>query len=86
MVRTILERRPHPEHGYRSCLGLMRLGKQVGEQRLEAACCRALHFGLYSYQSIKSMLEKGLDQQPLEETPVAKSPVHDNLRGAQYYQ
>lgn len=86
MVRAILERCPHPEQGYRSCLGLMRLGKQAGAQRLEAACRRALHFGAYSYTSIKSILEKGLDQQPLEEAPVAESPVHDNLRGSQYYQ
>jgi transposase len=85
LVRGILERRPHPEQGYRACLGLLRLGKQVGAERLEAACCRALHFGIYSYSSVKTMLEKGLDRQPLEVTE-APSPAHDNVRGADYYQ
>jgi transposase len=86
LVCGILERRPHPEQGYRSCLGLMRLGKQVGADRLEAACQRALHFDLYAYQSVKAILEKGLDRQPLETEPPLASPAHDNVRGANYYQ
>jgi transposase len=85
LVRGILERRPHPEQGYRSCLGLLRLGKQLGVARLEAACRRALHFSLYSYGSVKEILAKGLDRQPLAARPTPPSPAHDNVRGAHYY-
>jgi len=84
-IRDILARQPHPEQGFRSCLGIIRLGKAVGEARLEAACRRALRVGACSYRSIKSMLEHHLEAQPLEpELPLA-SPAHDNVRGAKYY-
>ena len=82
-MATILENRPHPEQGFRSCLGIIRLGKAVGNNRLEAACRRALHFHTCSYASIKSILEKQLDAQPLE-LPLP-SPAHENLRGGPYY-
>lgn len=58
--------KPHPEMGFRSCLGIIRLAKGAGEQRLEAACGRALRFGTCWYQSIKSILESGLDRQAEE--------------------
>ena len=84
-IRDILARQPHPEQGFRSCLGIIRLSKAVGEARLEAACRRALRVGACSYRSIKSMLEHHLEAQPLEpELPLA-SPAHDNVRGAKYY-
>lgn len=85
LVETILEDRPHPEQGFRSCLGIVRLGKAVGNTRLEAACGRALHFRTCSYASIKSILEKQLDTQPLEQELPLPSPVHQNLRGSPYY-
>ena len=84
-VEQILQSKPHPEQGYRSCLGIMRLGKAFGQDRLEAACVRALHFGTCSYTSINSILKSKLDTQALEqELPIA-SPAHDNLRGSPYY-
>jgi transposase len=85
LVETILEDRPHPEQGFRSCLGIIRLGKAVGLTRLEAACRRALHFHTCSYQSVKSILEKQLDRQPLEQELPLASPAHENLRGGHYY-
>ena len=85
LVDTILENRPHPEQGFRSCLGIIRLGKAVGNTRLEAACRRALHFHTCSYASIKSILEKQLDAQPLELELPLPSPAHENLRGGPYY-
>ena len=85
MIPAILESRPHPEQGFRSCLGIIRLGKGAGEARLEAACRRALHFGTCSYRSIKSTLENRLDQQPLQPELPLPSPTHDNLRGGPYY-
>jgi transposase len=85
LVEQILQQRPHPEMGFRSCLGIIRLGKGVGPERLEAACARALRFDTCSYQSVKSILEKGLDRQrPEPELPLA-SPNHQNVRGQAYY-
>jgi transposase len=86
VVETILASKPHPQQGFRSCLGIMRLGKRDGPERLEAACRRALKIGACSYKSIDSILKHGLDQTPL--APAAKSvspPQHANIRGPQYY-
>jgi transposase len=85
VVEKILQDRPHPEMGFRSCLGIIRLGKAVGQARLEAACRRALHFGTCSYASINSILQKQLEAQPLEPDVPAPSPTHENLRGGPYY-
>ena len=87
VVKTILESRPHPQQGFRSCQGIMRLGKRYGTPRLEAACRRALKIGACSYKSIESILKQGLDQTPLPTRVKANTPVdHDNIRGPQYYQ
>lgn len=89
LVRLILESRPHPEQGYRSCLGLLRLEKQYSTGRLEAACARALAFKACSYKNVQSILKNGLDQQPLAASPPQTSlPLleHENLRGREYYQ
>jgi transposase len=85
VVEKILVDRPHPEMGFRSCLGLIRLGKAVSNERLEAACRRALHFGTCSYASINSILKKQLEAQPLEQELPLPSPTHENLRGSPYY-
>ena len=87
-VKHIIESKPHPEQGYRACLGIMRLSRDHGPQRVEAACQRALAFDICSYQSIKSILKTKLDQEPLpnQEEP-ATLPVreHENVRGESYY-
>ena len=86
VVEMILASRPHPQQGFRSCLGLMRLGKSYSPERLEAACQRALTLGACSYKSIESILKHGLDRQPLPQQPeVTPSPYHANIRGPQYY-
>jgi len=86
LVKTLLEHKPHPEQGYRSCLGIMRLGKQYGPQRVEAGANRAVMSRACSYQSLKSILEKNLDKAPLASTePAAPTPTHQNLRGPSYY-
>jgi transposase len=85
LVEQILESKPHPEQGFRSALGVIRLGKGVGAQRLEAACTRALRLGIASYRSVKSILENKLDQQPEEPELPLNSPAHENVRGQQYY-
>jgi transposase len=92
LAEKILESRRHPEQGFRSCLGLLRLGKTYGKERLEAACARALMIGSWSYQSVKSILKTGLDRQPLlfEKQPKPKNTPdpddHENIRGSDYYQ
>lgn len=85
VVARILADRPHPEQGYRSALGIIRLSKAVGADRMEAACARALHFEVCSYQSLKSMLANNLEAQPLEPELPRPSPAHENLRGGPYY-
>jgi transposase len=86
VVEAILASRPHPQQGFRSCLGIMRLGKSYSAERLEAACRRALMLGACSYKSIESILKKGLDRQPLPQPPaLLVSPSHPNIRGPQYY-
>jgi len=86
VIEQILTRRPHPEQGYRSCLGILRLSDQYTQQRLEAAAQRACVMDAYSYRSIKSMLEKQLDRVPAEKAAAPRPPVvHGNIRGADYY-
>jgi len=85
LFAAILESKPHPEMGYRSCLGILRLGQRYSNERLEAAATRAVSTGACSYRSVKSILERGLDRQPLQ-VPAARPPLeHSNLRGAFYF-
>lgn len=87
VVKRILEAKPHPEQGYRACLGLMRLSRRYGQPRFSSACTRALACSAISYSSIKSILAKGLDRLPLPDTSAAAPapPQHCNLRGAGYW-
>ena len=88
LVTTMLDERAHPEQGYRSCLGLLRLGKQYGEARLDAACARALRAGARSYRHVASILKTGLDRLAAASEGPAEQPalLHDHLRGPHYYQ
>jgi transposase len=88
LMQTILNTRPHPEHGYRACLGLMSLAKRYDAERLRAACQRALAIGGYSYRSVDAILKNGLDKVPVvDDLPSKVVPIqHVNLRGAAYYQ
>jgi transposase len=87
VVQQQLENRPHPEHGYRACLGLLNLSRRYSKARLEKACERALAIRSINYQSIASILKQGLDQQALEgDTHLQDElPLHGNVRGAGYY-
>jgi len=88
VVAELLSRRPHPEQGYRSCLGILRLGRVYSAARLEAACRRAQALEAFTYKSVQSILKTGLDQQPLPERErVVPLPFeHVHVRGATYYQ
>ena len=87
LVRWQMEHRPHPEQGYRACLGLRRLARQFGEPRLEAACARALAIRSPTYRSVASILAAGLDRHsPTADAPVQTSlPLHENVCGSKYY-
>jgi transposase len=85
LFTSILESRPHPQMGYRSCLGILRLGQRYSNERLEAAARRALATGACSYPSVKSILERSLDRQPLETLPHRPPLEHANLRGPAYF-
>lgn len=86
VVKTILESKPHPEMGYRACLGILRLGKTYTNLRLEAACSRALQLNACSYQSLSSILKRSLDRQVQPDAePERPGARHKNLRGARYY-
>jgi len=86
VVAHILAHRPHPQQGFRSCLGVMRLGERYGTDRLEAACRRALHLNALRYKSIESILRRGLDRQALPDQQEPTLPdTHEHLRGPEYY-
>jgi transposase len=86
VVQAILESKPHPEAGYRACLGILSLAKTFTPSRVEAASQRALLLEIYSYQSLKSILKHSLDRQPMLELESDRSgPNHDNVRGGDYY-
>jgi len=88
LVTKVMENRPHPEQGFRSSLGIIRLANHYTPQRLENACTRALAINGYSYKNVKSILKNNLDQQPLlfQHPEEAASPFHHNIRGKGYYQ
>ena len=86
VVRYQLESRPHPEHGYRACLGILNLAKKYGKDRLEAACLRAEKIGGLHYKNLASILSTSLDKLPLEsDKPSSLPTTHGNVRGADYY-
>jgi transposase len=86
LIEQILNSRKHPQQGFRSCLGILRLAKSYDDQRLEAACQRALTIGGTSYKSVASILKYNLDQKPLPgQTSTEVTIDHKNIRGAHYY-
>jgi transposase len=89
LVAIILKSRPHPEQGFRSCIGILRLAKTHGSDRLEAACERALEIGAHSYSSLNSILKNNLDRRSSKRATArdTESPAidHANIRGSRYF-
>ena len=87
LVAALLASKPHPEQGYRACLGLMRLSKTYGAARMDAACARALHLGAPRYRTVQNILASGADRIALPDAsaPAPRLPVHPNIRGRAYY-
>lgn len=87
IVTRLLQMHKHPEHGYRSCLGMLSLSRRYGEARLEAACERALALGAYRYRNVRDLLANNRDRLPMEASQDDWiSPAHANVRGPGYYQ
>jgi transposase len=85
LVDIILRERRHPEQGFRACIGILRLAKAHGTQRLEAACNRALEIGARSYSSVNSILKNNLDRRRPEPATDGPAITHPNIRGAAYF-
>lgn len=84
-VALLLERYRHPEHGYRSCLGLLSLGRRYGTSRLESACALAIELNAVYYRHVRDILVRGRDRlQPAAQVDWV-SPEHSNVRGPDYY-
>jgi transposase len=87
LIDTILSSRAHPQQGFRSCMGILRLAKSYGDARLDAACRRASAIGSTSYKSVASILKYNLDQKTLPGQTTTEDAIdHENIRGAKYYQ
>jgi transposase len=83
LVEVILRSRPHPEQGFRSCIGILGLAKRYDAERLDSACARALALGTRSYSSVATILKNRQDAKPTEQEP--PSLLHENIRGPGYY-
>jgi len=83
LVEIILRSRPHPEQGFRSCIGILRLAQRYDAERLDGACARALALGTRSYSSVAAILKNARENKPAD--PEQPSLMHENIRGSGYY-
>ena len=86
MIEVVLKSRKHPEQAFKTCMGILNLVKEHGPDRLNKACGRALGFGFHSYRRIKNILDRGLEEENLEDSMGLPVSSHENIRGSQYYQ
>jgi transposase len=84
-AEVVMRDRKHPEQGYRTCLGVIRLADRFGRDRLDAACRRALEINARSYSSVQSILKNGLDSRPHTRATEQPAITHINIRGADYF-
>lgn len=87
LTKQLIEKKTHPEQAYRACLGLLNLAKNFGEDRLDAACQRAIYYHTVNRRSVKTILQNGSDKQPLPEPEIESklSAEHENIRGPKYF-
>jgi transposase len=86
LCNLILDERAHPEQGFRACLGIIRLARSYGHERLDAAAMRAIDIGARTYGSVKSILANNLDRRSSPRRPADDAPIlHPNIRGPRYY-
>ncbi|WP_239014018.1 Mu transposase domain-containing protein [Archangium violaceum] len=85
LVEELMKRKPHPEQGFRSALGVIRLAQRYGQQRVEKACARAVRHRAYSYKSVAAILQHHLEEVETAHEDKGALPRHENVRGADYY-
>jgi len=85
LIDVIIRNKPHPEQGFRSCIGILRLAKTHGSERSEAACERALQIGAHSYSSVASILKNNLDRRKPQRATDGPAIDHPNIRGPKYF-
>jgi hypothetical protein len=86
-IGSMIASRPFPEQAFRACLGVLRLGNQFGEDRLEKACEIAYNAGATRYKNVEQILKNKLDlAQESEPSNALVTPSHNNIRGSEYYQ
>jgi transposase len=85
-ISQVLFRKQHVEQSYKSCSGILAFAKRIGHHRLTKACQRAHSYGLYHFKAIENILQKGLDQFDIEQEQQLTMPLHENIRGEDYYQ
>ena len=85
LVEEIMRRHKHPEHGFKPCLGIMRLREKYSTDRIERACARAVKHRACSYRSVVAILQHNLDAVELVEERQGTLPLHGNVRGRDYY-
>jgi len=84
-ISRVLDNKNYPEQTYRSCVGILTFDKKAGRERLINACKRAMDYGVYNYKVIEKIINNKLDRSPSQEVEQIKLPLHDNLRGPEYY-
>lgn len=85
LITALLASRRHPEQGFRTCLGILKLFRGANRDRAEAACARALEIGALSYKSVASILDNHLDRPPPQPAAAGAPLLHPNIRGPRYY-
>lgn len=85
LAQNVLSGKKYPEQAYRTCIGIINLERKYGNKRVDRACGRALSFKLFNYRAVKNILDKGLDKIDEEKVYEQKLPLHQNIRGAGYY-
>jgi transposase len=85
LIISVLARRPHPEQGFRTCLGILRLYRGITVDRAEAISARAVEIGALNYQSVASILEHRLETKTASRTADNAPILHPNIRGSRYY-
>lgn len=86
MIEAVLESRPYPEQAYKTCLGILNLARKYGKERLNKACARALEYRCYTYRSVHNILESNLDKLRDRQSIQQELPIHENIRGTEYFQ
>lgn len=81
----MLAHRPHPEQGFRTCLGILRLYRGIDPARAEAVSARAVEIGALTYKSIVSIITHKLDKKNPQGAGQSTLFDHQNLRGPRYF-